>query len=227
MTINTTLMESLERLVESKLNNVFTTLPAKVTQVDYTKNQVTIKPLLKTKRQNDEQAVFPEIPNVPIFVLSSGRGSARITLPVAVGDTVLVLFASRSLGEFLKSTADSPSDTSSRIPLGPYPIAALPCIFTEATAKEIDSTNVIIENESSKVTISPSGDITIDAPSTCTINSVQTTINSNLSVNGNVDITGDVEVTGGLTNNSVDVGSTHIHTGVVPGGGLSGIPNVI
>jgi hypothetical protein len=40
-----------------------------------------------------------------------------------------------------------------------------------------------------------------------------------------VDITGDVATVGTLTNNGVNVGSTHTHGGVQTGGGTSGPPS--
>lgn len=61
---------------------------------------------------------------------------------------------------------------------------------------------------------------------TTTLNINATTINENGNVThqGNMTRTGDTALTGGLTNNGKDVGGTHKHSGVTPGGGQSGEP---
>ena len=41
---------------------------------------------------------------------------------------------------------------------------------------------------------------------------------------GGLNITGNVAITGTITNNGKNVGSTHTHSGVVPGSGTSGAP---
>lgn len=40
-----------------------------------------------------------------------------------------------------------------------------------------------------------------------------------------LNITGNTAITGTLTNNGVNVGSTHTHSGIAPGGGNTGVPN--
>jgi phage gp45-like len=91
-------------------------------------------------------------------------------------------------------------------------------MYTETTATDIDPDNIVIHNSSSKVTITPSGEITIDAPVSTTINSsavtvnadtatvvspvvtvtaTTTTINSQVVINGITQINGALSVLGG------------------------------
>jgi len=57
-----------------------------------------------------------------------------------------------------------------------------------------------------------------------TINATKITLNAEVVINGKTTIAGNVATTGTLTNNAVDVGSTHTHGGVTTGGGTTGVP---
>ena len=57
-----------------------------------------------------------------------------------------------------------------------------------------------------------------------TINATKITLNAEVVINGKTTIAGNVATTGTLTNNAVDVGSPHRHSGVTTGGGTTGVP---
>ena len=63
-----------------------------------------------------------------------------------------------------------------------------------------------------------SAGITITSPTTVTINA------TDIKINGKLTVVGDVATTGALTNNSINVGSTHTHSGVTTGSGTTGAP---
>ena len=99
------------------------------------------------------------------------------------------------------------------------------------------------------VTVAGSGNVVvncqqaaINAANSVTLNTPQTTCTGNLTVQGlftylagmigsggsgtSAQISGNVEITGGvLTHNGKDIGSTHTHGGVQPGGGSTSVPN--
>jgi len=99
------------------------------------------------------------------------------------------------------------------------------------------------------VTVAGSGNVvvncqqaTINAANSVTLNTPQTTCTGNLTVQGlftylagmigstgsgaSAQISGNVEITGSvLTHNGKDIGSTHTHGGVQPGGGSTSVPN--
>ncbi|MDB4311874.1 Gp138 family membrane-puncturing spike protein [bacterium] len=201
------LVDALNGLIDTRLKSVYTMLPAKVTSVDYTKNNLSAQPLITGKFADGSQLKTPELHQVPIFVLSAGGGSTRITLPVKVGDTVLILFSQRSVGVFLGSNASEPVDSPTTTTHGINPIMALPCLFTPSTAKEISSDDLVVENGSSKITVSPSGDIAVKCPK--------------LTIEGDLEVNGDVATVGTLTNNGITVGSNHGHTHGDPAGSTS------
>lgn len=61
--------------------------------------------------------------------------------------------------------------------------------------------------------------ITITSPTTVTINA------TDIKINGKITIVGNIETTGTLKNNTKVVGSTHTHTGVTIGTGITGEPS--
>jgi hypothetical protein len=92
--------------------DIHTALPAKVTRVDLAKGLVDVKPLIKSGWENDDgdrvvEAV-PVICDVPIAF--PGAGGMRVTFPVTVDDTGLVLFSEASLDAWLDAPAGNDVD---------------------------------------------------------------------------------------------------------------------
>lgn len=88
-------------------------IPARVERYDSAKQLVDVKPLLKEsyRAENGEEIIesLPVITNVP--VVFPGAGGFRLTFPVAVGDTVLLVFADRSIDSWLDQGGEaSPLD---------------------------------------------------------------------------------------------------------------------
>ncbi len=106
-----------------------------------------------------------------------------------------------------------------------------------------DGSTVDYNSDSNTLTLTVAGNgnvvvnckvATINADTSVTIDTPQTTVTGSLTVEkslsmgsagGSMTITGDVAITGAsLTHNGKNVGSTHTHTGVTPGGGNTGAP---
>lgn len=98
-----TLAGVITHAVDRRLANVHTCIPAKVTRYDETLQQVDAQPLVKAVYRNEqgEQLVesLPLVVNVP--VMFPGAGKYRITFPVEVDTTVLLLFTEASLDKWL------------------------------------------------------------------------------------------------------------------------------
>lgn len=93
------LNDSMERWARE---HVWTMLPGRVEKVDLSKGAVDVLPLVKDYDEDEEGNVtavsLPVVPNVPL--VQPGGGGKRLTLPVAVGDVVLLWFARRSLDKW-------------------------------------------------------------------------------------------------------------------------------
>ena len=78
-------------------------LPARVERVDLAQGRLDAKPLLKDLVEAGAQPrtlALPVITNVPI--VWPGAGGFRLTFPLAVGDTVLLVFSDRALDGWLE-----------------------------------------------------------------------------------------------------------------------------
>lgn len=104
-TRNTTLQDLLARFRESMVADLHTALPGKIVKYDESTQKADVQPLIK-ERYTDESGAqqsreLPVIPSVPVQF--PGAGGYRITFPVAVGDTGLIMFAEASLDKWLVS----------------------------------------------------------------------------------------------------------------------------
>lgn len=146
--------------------NIHTQIPASVIEVDYDKGYVRLQPLITTVKDNsyENEMPYPELNEVPIIFTSSGRGKARISVPVKPGDTGILYFSERSTENFLNSDGVSlqKSDNFTGVGVGGRlnPLGFEPEIFTAQSARKFSSTDIVIENEKSKVNLAPDGTIT-------------------------------------------------------------------
>lgn len=98
-----TLAETMNRGAARQISRIRVALPARVETYDAATQQVSVQPLIQdgyTDESGERQAErLPVIPHVP--VVFPGAGGFRVTFPIAVGDTVLVVFSSSSLDQWL------------------------------------------------------------------------------------------------------------------------------
>jgi hypothetical protein len=93
----------LDAAVHAAMAGLRTMLPGKVVRYDAALQQADVQPLIKDwfLDEGEERVVedLPVVPNVP--VVFPGAGGFRVTFPVAVGDTVALLFSCSSLDRWL------------------------------------------------------------------------------------------------------------------------------
>lgn len=97
-----TLDECITAAIESRLKEVHTGMPAKVTRYDVTKQLCDAAPLIKTRFLDESGAAIvqelPVVTNIP--VVFPGSGNFGLTFPVAVGDVVWLAFSESSLDKW-------------------------------------------------------------------------------------------------------------------------------
>lgn len=144
--------------VQTELGKVHTMLPGQVVAVDVASGKCDVQPLIQRLGINGNPVSLPVIPHCPIAFYRSG--GAAIYLPVHVGDYVEIRFCERSLDIWLtKGGTVDPQDkrkfnlSDAIVYPGLYPFSNPP------TAA--DPANLVIVNQTAKITMRPSGQITL------------------------------------------------------------------
>lgn len=120
--------------VDSRVDDIFIARPAKVTAYDVVTNTVVAKPMVKRalyslSSGDRSYEDLPEIPFVP--VIWPRAGSMAVTLPLEVGDPVLLLFCDVSLAEWRESGELSEPADARRHSIG-WPVA-IPGFFPDVS----------------------------------------------------------------------------------------------
>lgn len=182
--------DTLDLWLRDRLRAVRTIMPCKVVSVNHFTNSLTCKPLTKTRYRNGSQVPTDLLFDVPYFIYSASRGSARITMPIAVNDNVLVLCSDRDYGNLLQSDGLNEQDGDNFQTLGLYPILAIPCFYTTDSATPADDSSIVIENGTTKITIGESGNIDLETEADITAKSVGLTVEcETASVNATTSVT--------------------------------------
>jgi len=97
-----TLIQTLQAVIDAKICDLHTSMPAEIVSYDYAKNLAVVKPTLKRKYKNESEAVeLPTISNVPVSF--QRMGPAHLRLPVEPGQTGHIIFNERSIDGWLVS----------------------------------------------------------------------------------------------------------------------------
>lgn len=100
-----TMAEVLKLAIERRLADLHTAMPAEIVKYDFDLNLAQVKPHFHRKFTGSDQATpIPTISNVPVLMYRTE--AAHFRLPVAKGDTGLLIFAERSLDAWIESGSD-------------------------------------------------------------------------------------------------------------------------
>ena len=101
-----TLSETIREAVAAGILDVHTAIPARIERYDAATQKADCKPLVKRAYLDESGArqveSLPVIPGVP--VMFPGAGGFRVTFPVAVGDTCLLVFSECSTDRWLSGS---------------------------------------------------------------------------------------------------------------------------
>lgn len=203
--LNVTLLAALD----GWQTKIWTALPAIVQSFDPVAMTAVLQPTIQASII-DQAGVqhwitLPLLPDVP--VVFPGGGGFTLTFPVAAGDEALVVIASRCIDAWwaygqvqvqAEFRMHNLSDGFALVGVRSRP-RVLASVSTTAAQLRSDDGAMRLELAAGNV-------LNIVAP-------------------GGVNITGNVAITGTLQNNGVNVGSTHVHGGVDPGGSNTAGPS--
>ena len=189
-------------VLQNFLRGVDDMIPAKVVSYDDTTNRAVIKPLVMLGTTDGQKISRAQLSNIPVFRF--GGGGFFIRFPVKAGDF-----------GWLKATDRDMSLIMQRGGLEDWPNTLRQHSFSDGmffpdTLKSwvIDGANadaLVIQSIDGSVCVSlHSGKVKIEAD--------------------DIEVVGNMSVTGTMTNNGVNIGSSHVHSGVQSGTSNTGGP---
>jgi hypothetical protein len=175
MTVTPSDLDVQRAVVDAALSEVHTAMPGEVVRVhsgEHGRQFVDVQPSLQRRAPNENGEVvdetLPVIPMVPVGYMQGG--GFFLSVPLAVGDVVLLVFAERSLDQWLQTAikgsqrAIAPGDLGTHtlegavaLPTGPAPRPEL--------LQGVHATNLVIglsgSTTAGQIHITPTGDVLI------------------------------------------------------------------
>jgi hypothetical protein len=205
------LHEAVSALVEAKMAELNTALPAKIVSVDFAKQTCVVQPVIKARiRKPDgsqEWVSYPQIPDVPLHFPTGG--GVTMTFPVKEGDEALIHFSSRVQDAWQQQSGEQPQaemrahDVSNAF--------AMVGFKSEPRAlSNVSSTSTQIRSDDGKqvLDIHPTNGFTMTSEG----------VSMTLTKDG-VDFTG-----GHIKHNGKSIDASHIHGGVMAGAATTDVP---
>ena len=203
--------------INDYLADINVAIPGTIVSYSASNMRATVKPSIPKRLSNGETLQAPQIVNVPVCFPVADGGKAMITLPMKPNDGVLLVFSHRSIENWLSGSTDSPDDPRMFDLSDAF---AIPSV--NAKSPTADPNNLCVMYGAGTIKIAPSGDVTINAPST-TIIAPQNTIEGSLKVTGSINCDSDITAKGEVSGKGKKL-SSHKHTGVQGGNSTTGEP---
>jgi len=150
------LADTINRFIESRLSSVYTAIPGVVKKISG--NIADIQPAV-----SETGVVLPVLPDVPLVFPSSK--TAGFVYEVSKGDSVLLIFCSSSIDEWLAGDgAEADTDDPRRFDI--TDAVAIPGLFSLSETPKLDSSDgCVMNHEDTTITIKKNGDIVIGGDS--------------------------------------------------------------
>ena len=197
----------IKRLIEAHIRqNVSTAIPAKVVSVTSLNSKQVIDAIPLVNRVYEDNTVLEPatITDIPLVFPSAGGGV--LSFPIAVGDTVLLVYSMRSIDEWSSSDGSAQTPRDSRH-FSRSDAIAIPGLYTESTHLQPNTTDVELKFSGSSVKIKPDGDVTVDVAKdliATVAGDVVADATGSISITSLADIditaTGTITITGALVN---------------------------
>lgn len=157
---NNILEKTINLAIDSKLKDIHTALPAKIISFNKAKQVADIQIVQKRLFTDGTEELYPPLIDVPVQYLRGGGFS--ITFPLSSGDSGLLVFAERSLDEWLVNGAEKvPEDSRTH---SVSDAVFYPTLHNDRNAITSFSDNLEIRTESGngKIILSKSGKIELE-----------------------------------------------------------------
>ena len=216
--INTaTLTRAIERIVDARLRDLHTAMPGLVVDFDADTQLASVQPAIRRQMlTNDGEkdilipSSIPQLINVPI-VFPQG-GGYHLTIPVSPGDEVLLIFCERSIDQWHEfGTEQVPAIKRFHAYADAFAIPGINSKPKKVADYQPDRMELRDDLRLNYVSLHATG-IEIASIGTVEIGAIGgLTFTTAATFNGQINATSGMQVTGSMTNNGVNVGSTHTH----------------
>jgi len=142
-------------------------MPARVETYDHEKQRANVKPLLKKQYARSASTAdtgpteLPVITDVPLQWPSAAGGDAYLHLPVVAGDLGVLLFADRSLDNWLSGSGQIVAPEDARMHHLKDAIFVPGLRPFGAPLSDASATNAVLQNNRMRIEMDPSGKISI------------------------------------------------------------------
>lgn len=219
--------------IEVRLKDLHTSIPGIIESFNPVTQLASVQPVVKrvfrTEENNEEllsPLPLPILINVPVQFPRGGGFS--LTFPVKKGDECLLVFCERSIDNWHKfGGVKEPtarrfhdlSDATAFVGISSVP-NKIPNYDPDNTVIKKDNGNVYISlNDDNTLDIYSNDTVNITATSECNITSPTINLNGNVNISGLLTANANTVISGTVSNNGVNIGSTHIHSQSTDGGG--------
>lgn len=213
-----------------KLN---TACPGVIDSFDAETQTATVLPAIQMRTNIDNEIDYVDLPpilNVPVVFPFVETAGFALTLPIKQGDNCLLIFSQRGLDNWHQSGGVQPPEegvgtrhhdiTDALAILSPSHLGNVlgawesDGIEIRNRAKNsritLKDDEIVIARGSSVITVTDT-EVTIDATDV-TVDATTTTFTGAVEIQGATTMLAGASVTGAMTNNAVNIGSTHTHT---------------
>ena len=104
------LVTAMRGMMTEQLAEVHTSLPVRVTGVNYGAKTLTLESIVKNTRSEEDSIDYPTFHDVPFMV--NGGGTGRISFPIKSGDIGVVIFSERDPSNAMQTSGDAATTTT-------------------------------------------------------------------------------------------------------------------
>ena len=165
-----------------------------------------------------------------------------LTFPIAAGNETLVIFASRCIDAWWQSGGyhnqqmelrmHDLSDGFAFVGISSLPQVIANISTTKAQLRtdngltyiDVDPAGNVDVVAAANINAQAGGNLTANITGTASITAPTINLAGNVNITGNLAVTGNAGVSGAMTNAGVNIGKTHVHSGVTTGSSNTGGP---
>ena len=174
-------LEQIQKLIDTRINEVHTTMPGKIVSFDTATGLATVLPTMRFKMKDGSTVPYPQITGVPVLFPQGNGQRATIAYPVKPGDGCLILIAEHSIEYWLYG-----QETDTDLSFDLTDAICIPGLFRAANSvvkRACEENAVIVAVNDTEVVVEKNR---------VKVNASDIVLNGNVQVNGSITATGEI-----------------------------------